>query len=68
MGSDDELRRLIFLPGFSTAFRATLHAGRGIGLDLIRDRIEAAGGRIAAHSEPGRFCAFQILLPLEAPS
>jgi signal transduction histidine kinase len=67
-GSDEELRRLIFLPGFSTAPSATLHAGRGIGLDLIRERIEAAGGRIAVHSEPGRFCAFQLLLPLEAAS
>ncbi|HEX3527008.1 MAG TPA: ATP-binding protein [Thermoanaerobaculia bacterium] len=65
-GSDDELRRLIFLPGFSTAARATLHAGRGMGLDLLRDRIESVGGRIAVHSEPGRFCAFQIVLPLEA--
>jgi signal transduction histidine kinase len=67
-GSDEELRRLIFLPGFSTAPRTTIHAGRGIGLDLIRDRIESAGGRIAVHSEPGRFCAFQILLPLESAS
>jgi signal transduction histidine kinase len=64
-GSDEELRRLIFRPGFSTAARTTLHAGRGVGLDLIRDRIESAGGRIAVHSEPGRFCAFQIVLPLE---
>lgn len=67
-GSDEELRRLIFLPGFSTASNTTLHAGRGIGLDLLRNRIESAGGRIAVHSEPGRFCAFQILLPLETPS
>lgn len=65
VGSDEDLRRLIFLPGFSTASGATLHAGRGVGLDLLRNRIESAGGRIAVHSEPGRFCAFQILLPLE---
>jgi chemotaxis protein histidine kinase CheA len=70
-GTDEELRRLIFLPGFSTASHTTLHAGRGAGLDLLRDRIESAGGRIAVHSEAGRFCAFQILLPLgplETPS
>jgi two-component system, chemotaxis family, sensor kinase CheA len=65
LGSVEELRRLIFLPGFSTASQATLHAGRGVGLDLLKDRIESAGGRIAVHSEPGRFCAFQILLPAE---
>ena len=62
-GTDEELRRLIFRPGFSTAAEATLHAGRGVGLDLVRERIEAAGGRIAVHSEPGRYCAFQIRLP-----
>ncbi len=62
-GSDEELRRLIFRPGFSTAALTTLHAGRGVGLDLVRERIEAAGGRIAVHSEAGRYCAFQIRLP-----
>lgn len=67
-GSDEELRQLIFRPGFSTASGPTLHAGRGAGLDLLKNRIESAGGRIAVHSEPGRFCAFQILLPLEPPS
>lgn len=67
----DDGTGLIFQPGFSTfssiggeaGLRFDLHAGRGIGLDLIRARVEAAGGRIAVHSQPGRFCAFQILLP-----
>lgn len=65
-GSEEELRRLIFRSGFSTAARTTLHAGRGVGLDLVRERIEAAGGRIAVHSEAGRYCAFQIRLPWNA--
>ncbi len=65
-GSDEELRRLIFRPGFSTTAETTLHAGRGAGLDLVRERIEAAGGRIAVHSEPGRYCAFQMRLPLDS--
>lgn len=64
--SEAELRRLIFRPGFSTAAEATLHAGRGIGLDLVRERIEAVGGRIGVHSEAGRYCAFQIRLPWKA--
>ena len=63
---EEDLRQLIFRPGFSTASES-LHAGRGVGLDLVKSRIEALGGRIAVHSEPGRFCAFQILLPEEAP-
>ncbi len=62
--SEEELRDLIFQPGFSTAAGPTLHAGRGAGLDLVRSRIEELGGRVAVHSQPGRFCAFQLLLPL----
>lgn len=62
-GPDDDGTGLIFQPGFSTAREAGLHAGRGLGLDLLRARVEESGGRIAVHSQPGRFCAFQILLP-----
>jgi chemotaxis protein histidine kinase CheA len=65
-GSEEVLRRLIFRSGFSTAAATTIHAGRGVGLDLVRERIEAAGGRIAVHSEAGRYCAFQIRLPWQA--
>lgn len=58
-----ELSGLIFHPGFSTADEQTLEAGRGVGLDLVKAEVEALGGRIVAHSRPGAFCAFQILLP-----
>jgi len=61
--SPGELAELLFFPGFSTADVATSHAGRGVGLDLVRQRVAAAGGSISVHSEPGSFCAFQILLP-----
>ena len=59
-----DLLQLIFRSGFSTAGKATLDAGRGVGLDMVRTRIEAAGGVILPHSKPGVFCAFQILLPV----
>lgn len=62
--TDEEAFHAIFAPGFSTAEEVTLDAGRGIGLDLVRERVEAAGGRISVHSHPGLYCAFQILLPL----
>lgn len=62
--SDRELAQLIFRPGFTTASRATLDAGRGVGLDSVRARIAGLGGRVAVHSEPGRFCAIRMLLPV----
>jgi chemotaxis protein histidine kinase CheA len=61
---DEQLAQVIFEPGFSTAVETTADAGRGVGLDLVREKIEKAGGMILVHSEPGVFCAFQILLPL----
>ncbi len=61
--SPAELAELLFLPGFSTAEQTTVHAGRGVGLDLVRNRVAEAGGSISVHSEYGHFCAFQILLP-----
>jgi signal transduction histidine kinase len=57
-------RELLFRPGFSTAGSAHLHAGRGVGLDAVRDLVNGGGGRVELHSEPGRWCAVQVLLPL----
>ena len=55
---------LAFLPGVSTARTIDRHAGRGVGLDLVRERVESHGGRVRIHSAPARFCAVQIVLPL----
>jgi chemotaxis protein histidine kinase CheA len=30
----------------------------------VKEKVESAGGAILVHSEPGAFCAFQIVLPL----
>lgn len=58
-----ELARWIFRPGFSTAAETSVHAGRGFGLDLVKERVEEAGGSIEVHTEPGRYTAFRILVP-----
>lgn len=55
--------QLLFHPGLSTARETTARAGRGVGLDLVKTTIESRGGRISVHSEPGRYCAFRLLLP-----
>jgi chemosensory pili system protein ChpA (sensor histidine kinase/response regulator) len=62
--SDDDLRQLIFRPGFSTAETVTELAGRGVGLDVVRAEVNAMGGRIETQSEPGHGTRFKLLLPL----
>ena len=53
----------IFAAGFSTAEETTMEAGRGVGLDYVKRKLEEAGGIIRVHHEPDVYCAFQILLP-----
>jgi len=60
----DLLIKAIFAPGFSTAETEGMHAGRGIGLNLVRDRIKEAGGAIKLRSEPDKGTAFLIALPV----
>lgn len=63
---DRKLISMIFRPGFSTAEQVDMHAGRGVGMDVIRDQIRALGGRIRIQQMRGRFCEFDILLPQPA--
>jgi two-component system chemotaxis sensor kinase CheA len=55
--------RLIFRPGFSTAERATLVSGRGVGLDVVERAVEEAGGEVRVRSERGRGTTFELRLP-----
>ncbi|MDR2048591.1 MAG: hypothetical protein LBP69_03980 [Treponema sp.] len=65
--ADDKslLSKLIFSPGFSTAEQADLYAGRGIGLNLVRERIRDLRGSIKLSSEPGKGTVFNIFIPCE---
>ncbi len=63
-----QLRDLIFAPGFSTRQDVGLLSGRGVGLDVVRSRVERLRGRIAVHSTPGAGCAFTITVPLSLTS
>ncbi|KGH31387.1 Hpt domain-containing protein [Comamonas testosteroni] len=60
----EDAARLIFEPGFTTAAEVTGVAGRGIGMDVVRSEVNALGGRIETHTEPGRGSAFRLVLPL----
>jgi two-component system chemotaxis sensor kinase CheA len=55
---------LIFEPGLSTRAETGPISGRGIGLDVVRDRIARMHGRIDVHSVPGRGTRFRLRLPL----
>ena len=62
--SDQEVYRLIFEPGFSTAEHVTDVSGRGVGMDVVRRNIEALRGQVDVDSWPGKGSRFSIRLPL----
>ncbi|GMR19453.1 MAG: chemotaxis protein CheA [Gammaproteobacteria bacterium] len=62
--SDQEIYRLIFEPGFSTAEQVTNISGRGVGMDVVRRNIEALRGHVDVESWPGKGSRFSIRLPL----
>ncbi len=59
-----QIRGLIFRAGFSTARKVTNVSGRGVGLDIVLNNIEAIGGSVEIHSDPGRSTAFRLKIPL----
>ena len=61
----DVLTKIIFAPGFSTAETEGMHAGRGIGLNLVRDRLKEIKGTIKVRSETDKGIAFLISVPFE---
>ena len=64
MLTDDEVFKLIFEPGFSTAKKVTDVSGRGVGMDVVRKNIESMRGLINIKSEKGVGSVFSIILPL----
>lgn len=61
---DADILKLIFEPGFSTAEQVTNLSGRGVGMDVVRQNIEALRGRVQIASEPGAGTDIDIRLPL----
>ncbi len=55
---------LIFAAGFSTAEQITDISGRGVGMDVVRTKIEQLSGEIKVHTEVGQGSTFTIKLPL----
>ncbi|MGE5308836.1 MAG: chemotaxis protein CheW [Deltaproteobacteria bacterium] len=55
---------LITLPGFSTSQTITDISGRGVGLDVVKSKIEALGGRVDFETQKGEGSRFILTLPL----
>lgn len=62
--SDNDVKNLIFLQGFSTNTEVTDISGRGVGMDVVKTKISALGGTVDVVSEKNEGSAFVIRLPL----
>lgn len=62
--SEKEIIDLLFLPSFSTAKQVTDVSGRGVGLDVVKSKIEALSGEVEVRSKYGQGSTWIIRLPL----
>ena len=61
---EGELARVIFLPGFSTSKFITDVSGRGVGLDVVKSRVEGLHGTVDLSFTPGGGTTFRLSVPL----
>ncbi len=62
--SPKDIINLLFRPGFSTAEKITDLSGRGVGLDVVKSKIESLNGTVEVDSDLGKGSKFTIRLPL----
>lgn len=62
--SEKEILNLIFLPGFTTAGKISEISGRGVGMDVVKRKIEEIRGQIKIYSRPGLGTSITIKLPI----
>ncbi|NLZ83643.1 MAG: chemotaxis protein CheA, partial [Clostridiales bacterium] len=62
--SNKEVIDFLFKPSFSTADKVTDLSGRGVGLDVVKTKIEALGGTVEAETAMGKGSTFTIRIPL----
>jgi two-component system, chemotaxis family, sensor kinase CheA len=61
--SDEDALMLVTIPGFSTAKRTTDISGRGVGMDVVRMRVQKLGGHLIIRSQPGIQTRLEMDLP-----
>jgi two-component system chemotaxis sensor kinase CheA len=62
--SAPEILQFLFLPGFSTAEKVTNVSGRGVGMDVVKTKIDAIGGVVDVQSTPGQGTTWRLRIPL----
>jgi len=62
--STQDLLQLLFLPGFSTAETVTNVSGRGVGMDVVRTKVESIGGVVDVQSTLGLGTTWRLRIPL----
>lgn len=62
--SDHEIVSYLFLSGFSTRDKVSAVSGRGLGLEIVAQRVEQLGGGLAVESTPGQGLRFVLTLPV----
>ena len=62
--AENEIFALLFQPGFSTARQVTDLSGRGVGMDVVRRRVDSLRGSIEVASKPGEGTRVTLRLPL----
>ncbi|MBE1446422.1 chemotaxis protein CheA [Paenibacillus sp. OAS669] len=62
--TDEEVYMLLFASGFSTADKISDISGRGVGLDVVKTKIESLGGTVQVESKWGKGSKFSVQLPL----
>ena len=62
--AESERLQLVFASGLSTSEELTQLAGRGVGMDVVRNEIAAIGGRVDIATAPGQGTTLTLYLPL----
>ncbi len=62
--TENELQQMIFSSGFSTAQQITDISGRGVGMSMVKDVVEAIGGKILINSNVGIGTEFILVIPI----
>lgn len=62
--TDEEIVQHITLPGFSLSKEVTERAGRGVGMNVVRRKVEGIGGSLSIQSQIGKGTTFTLRLPI----